>query len=258
MSRSASIHPETETPRVLVACEMSGRVRTRFAARGWDAWSADILPDEAHLWNQVPPTGSRCFTGQHYQGDVRDIIDQDWDLVIGHPPCTDLSQAGANRWKEKRADGRMQAGHDFFRELYSRPRSRAFVVIENPRGVMSAMFRPPDQEVEPFWFGDPLQKKIDLWFRAAWVPSKITRDLRAMKLPLLVANNRVEPTGRVTTGGGSWRTDKAKGLTGMNKNWEDSQGRSRRNILRSITSAEVARAFADQWGPYIEGIKQGR
>lgn len=231
---------------------MSGRVRIAFAARGWDAWSCDILPDEAHIWNDVPPTGSRCFTGQHYQGDVLDIIEDDWDLVIAHPPCTDLSQAGARYWKAKEADGRMQAAMDFFWKMYELPQLNAYVVVENPVGVINHRHRAPEQVIEPWWFGDPLTKKICLWYRSAWLPGKFTRDMIPDNLPLLRKSNPVEPTGRVTTGGGSWRTDKANGKTGMNRNWEDSQGRARREILRSITSTEVATAMAEQWGGYIE------
>ena len=64
-------------PRVLVACEMSGRVRTQFAAREWDAWSADLLPDESETWTGVP----QGRFNRHYQGDVLDIIEDDWDLL---------------------------------------------------------------------------------------------------------------------------------------------------------------------------------
>lgn len=234
--------------RVLVACEMSGRVRTAFTKRDWDAWSADLLPDEAEMWS-APIRGP--MLGTHYQGDVLDIIEDNWDLVIAHPPCTDLSQAGARYWKQKQADGRQQVAIEFFERMYYYPNKNAFVVVENPRGIMSnpEIFRAPDQIVEPWWFGDPLSKKTCLWYREAMSdPYGFSRG----KLPLLVPDRIVKSEGRVTTGGGSWRTDKANGLTGMNKSWEDSQGRNRRHILRSITSAGMARAMADQWGSYIE------
>lgn len=233
-------------PKVLVACEMSGRVRTAFAKRGWDAWSADLLPDETGMWNELPQYNVK--TGQHYQGDVLDIIREDWDLVICHPPCTDLSQAGARYWKEKQADGRQRRAVEFFMKLYRMPRLEAYVVVENPVGFISRVFREPDQIVEPWWFGDPLAKKTCLWYR----PSMGKQHYHLPdRLPRLVADNIVVPTGRVTTGGGSWKTDKANGKTGMN-NWEDSQGRARRHILRSLTPAGFGRACADQWGPYIE------
>lgn len=240
-------------PRVLVACEMSGRVRTAFAKRGWYAQSCDLLPDETEMWNPPAEPKTLGFL-HHYQGDVRDLLKQDWDLVIAHPPCTDLSQAGANRWKEKQADGRQEAASEFFKLLYHEPVNKAYVVVENPVGYMNK-WREPDQVVEPWWFGEPLSKKICLWYRPAWAPSyhkkKSTHDLMRFDLPLLVADQPVESQGRVCTGGGSWRGDAAKGKTGMNR-WEDSQGRARRPILRSITSASLARAMADQWGPFIE------
>lgn len=240
-------------PRVLVACEMSGRVRLQFALRGWDAWSADLLSDETTLWNKIP---EYTDAGHHYQGNVLDIIEEDWDLVIAHPPCTDLSYAGLRYFKEKQADGRQQAAIEFFEKMYYYPQAEVFVVIENPRGVMSKedVFRAPDQEVEPWWFGDPLKKKTCLWYRpAAFTAERYLGPFTKYKtLPHLVPTNEVEPTGRVTTGGGSWRTDKKNGITGMNQNWEDSQGRARRHILRSITPQGFAQAAATQWGGYIE------
>lgn len=231
-------------PKVLIACEMSGRVRTRFALRGWDAWSADLLPDEAHLWNKLPHTGD---LGRHYQGDVLDIIGDDWDLVIAHPPCTDLSQAGARYWKAKQADGRQLSALKFFFSVITRPRESAYVAVENPVGILSSAFRRPDQVVQPFMFGDPLRKKTCLWYRAA----ELKHPLRFDRLPHLVPDKPVEPTGPVATGGGSWRTDKRNGKVNMN-NWEDSQGRNRRTILRSITPEGFARAASEQWGSYVE------
>lgn len=234
-------------PRVLVACEMSGRVRTQFALRGWDAWSADLLDDESPMW---------CGTtaGQHYKGDVLDIIGEDWDLVIAHPPCTHLSQAGARYWAAKQADGRQREAVAFFLKLFGKPRPEAYVVVENPVGFMGikdGIFREPDQVVQPSWFGDPLKKATCLWYRGAQSSHPFPH---YDQLPLLTADRPVEPTGRVATGGGSWRTDKARGKTGMNRNWEDSQGRARRHILRSITPEGFARAAAEQWGGYIEGL----
>src|SRR5579859_7667450 len=89
--------------RMLAACEYSGRVRDAFAARGWDAWSCDVLPSET--------------TGQHIQGDIRSLFTMihphAFDLIIAFPPCTDLSLAGARFWAEKRADGRQQAAANF-------------------------------------------------------------------------------------------------------------------------------------------------
>jgi hypothetical protein len=250
--------------RALVACEMSARVRTQFALRGWDATSADLLPDEAEIWAEP----GQPVAGKHYQGDVLDIIEQDWDLVIAHPPCEDISQAGARYWAQKQADGRQQAAADFFMKMIDLPPKTAYVAVENPRGIMTRLYRPPDQVVEPWWFGDPLRKKTCWWLRGKdipWYKNDSPLDERDLpSLPLLRADRMVDPTGRVATGGGSWRTDttsgnndsggrRAGGVVPKGSNaYEDSQGRARRKILRSVTTPGAARAMAEQWGSYIE------
>jgi hypothetical protein len=241
-------------PRLLVACEMSGRVRTAFAKRGWDAWSCDLLPDESHLWNVTPGwilNDGRY--GKHYQGDVRDLLDEDWDLVIAHPPCTDLSQAGARYWAQKQADGRQAAAAQFFQELYARPRPEAYVAVENPRGVMSRVFRQPDQVVEPCWFGDPFSKKTCLWYRESRVQPKFCRGWVTDRLPDLQPSNAVQATKRLVSGGSQAKRYGGKNPDGTALNsWEDSQGRARRHILRSITLPGFADAMAEQWGSYVE------
>jgi hypothetical protein len=206
---------------MLAACESSGRVRDAFAARGWDAWSCDLEPSET--------------PGQHIQGDILSVFRWSfWDLVIAFPPCTDLSLAGAVHWKAKQADGRQEAAAEFFRKMAHAPAHR--VAVENPRGIMTKLYRAPDQIVEPWWFGDPFAKKTCLWTRG---------------LPMLVADNLVVPVGRVATGGGSWRTDKAAGKTLMSA-YEDSEGRKNRARVRSRTFSGFARAMAEQWGSWME------
>ena len=213
--------------RMLAACESSGRVRDAFAARGWDAWSCDLEPSES--------------PGQHIQGDILTFYDlligHPFDLVVAFPPCTDLSLAGARFWPQKRADGRQdRAAYFFMQMVYDSPSMH--VAVENPRGDMTRRYRPPDQIVEPWWFGDPYAKKTCLWLRG---------------LPELVADKPVAPVGRVATGGGSWRTDKAAERKAMNA-YEDSEGRVNRARVRSRTFPGFARAMADQWGGYLEGI----
>lgn len=193
---------------MLAACEMSGRVRKAFQEAGWDAWSCDLMQTE------IP--------GQHYRGDVRDILEEPWDLVIAFPPCTDLTVACANLWKEKQADGRQQRAIDFF---LSFTKLECPWAIENPRGIMSRAFRKPDQYVQPFWFGDPYLKYIGLWLH---------------DLPLLKPTNVIHgPLYPAVTAGS---TSHFYGSP------EDSEGRARRAITRSRTAPGLAAAMADQWG----------
>ncbi len=241
----------TERPlRVLVACEMSGRVRDQFARRGWEAWSADLLESESVNWGWQAE--GREGSANHYQGDVRDLfsyahpVNQDvfewrvlcredghlypWDLIIAHPPCDHLSYAGARWFKAKQADGRQQKAADFFMDMIAAP--SPLVCVENPHSIMQRLFEPANQVVQPWMFGDPKRKQIHLWLKG---------------LPELYADCPVKPTGRVTTGGGSWRTDKGKSASD-----EDSEGRARRAIVRSRTSEGLARAMAAQWAPFAE------
>lgn len=136
--------------KVLIACEYSGTVRDAFIAAGHDAMSCDLLPTD------VP--------GPHYQGDVRDVIGDGWDLMIGHPPCTDIAVSGAAWFKKKREDGRQQAAIDFFLLLANADIPR--ICIENPVCIMSSVWMPPTQTIQPWMFGHPEQKATCLWLKA--------------------------------------------------------------------------------------------
>lgn len=135
--------------RILVACEFSGVVREAFAALGHEAWSCDLLPTE--------------LPGNHYVGDVRDILNDGWDLMIAHPPCTDLAISGARWFPEKRADGRQQAAIDFFMMLANAPIER--IAVENPICIMSRVWRKPDQIIQPWQFGHGETKSTCLWLK---------------------------------------------------------------------------------------------
>ena len=136
--------------RALIACEFSGTVRDAFAARGWDAWSCDLLPSER--------------PGQHYECDVSDVIGQQWDLLIAHPPCTFLCSSGLH-W-----NGRIPGREDqtdealrFVRMLLGAPVRH--VALENPVGRISTAIRPYDQKVQPWQFGHNASKGTCLWLK---------------------------------------------------------------------------------------------
>ena len=135
--------------RVLIACEFSGTVRKAFnRIPGVRAESCDILPDAE---------GSE----DHYQGDIRDILYDGWDLMIAHPPCTRLANSG-NRWR-KGKEKEEQEALDFVQMLMDAPIPR--IAIENPVGIISSRIRKPDQIVQPWMFGDEATKTTCLWLK---------------------------------------------------------------------------------------------
>jgi site-specific DNA-cytosine methylase len=135
--------------KILIACEYSGRVRDAFRDRGHDAVSCDLLPTDA--------------PGPHYQGDVSDILDDGWDMMIAFPPCTHLAVSGARWFKEKQADGRQQAALDFVRLLLDAPIDK--IAIENPVSIISSHIRKPDQTIQPWQFGHGETKRTCLWLK---------------------------------------------------------------------------------------------
>ena len=202
-------------PRVLVACEYSGVVRRAFAAKGAEAWSCDIIESE---------DGS----DHHIVGDVLPYLQWDWDLVVAHPPCTYLTNAGV-RWlyTKDQAGNRidvperweaMYEGANFFRMcLYA---NAPHVAVENP--IMHSygreyVGRRADQTVQPWMFGHGEQKATCLWLK---------------NLP------KLEPTNIV--GGRHQR------IFLMSPSPERSKERSR-------TYEGIAQAMADQWWPIITG-----
>ena len=145
--------------RVLVACEFSGVVRDAFLDRGHDAWSCDLLPSESKR-------------RKHLEIDVRDVLDDGWDMMIAHPPCTHLAVSGARWFNEKRAE--QAEALDFVRRLLAAP--IALIAVENPVSIISSHIRKPDQIVQPFHFGDPFRKTTCLWLKGLPLLTK-TNDL---------------------------------------------------------------------------------
>ena len=153
--------------RVLIACEFSGTVRDAFRKLGHGAWSCDIIPTDAD-------------PSYHIEDDVLKHLDQGWDLMIAHPPCTDLAVSGARYFAAKIADGRQQRALDFVQKLLDAPIPK--IALENPISVISTKIRKPDQIVQPWQFGHGETKATCLWLKG---------------LPLLVPTNIVdgrEPT----------------------------------------------------------------
>lgn len=157
--------------KVLIACEFSGIVRGAFTKMGHYAVSCDFLPTE------IP--------GNHYQGDVRGIIDNNWDLMIAHPPCTHLACSGARWFKEKQEDGRQQKAIDFFMMLINTDIPR--ICVENPISIMSTIYRKPNQIIQPWQFGHGETKKTCLWLKnlPKLKPTNIVsgREQRIWKMP---------------------------------------------------------------------------
>lgn len=182
--------------RVLVACEYSGAVRDAFIALGHEAMSCDLLPTDN--------------PGPHYQGDVRDVLDYPWDLMIAHPPCTHLSVSGARHFETKRMDGRQQSAVSFFMMLIKADIPR--IAVENPVCIMSSLYRKPDQIIQPWQFGHGETKATCLWLKG---------------LPLL------QPTDIV-----AGRADRIHRLPPTDDRWK----------IRSATYLGIASAMAEQWG----------
>ena len=191
--------------KVLVACEYSGIVRDAFAAKGHNAWSCDILPTES--------------PGNHYQGDVLEHLDKGWDLMIAHPPCTYLSNAGARYLypKGKLNEDRYKLGlkaKQFFMALYNAPINK--ICVENP--ISSRIFALPKytQTIQPYEYGHPVQKKTCLWLKnlPELKPTNIIYKRQSTKIP------------------GNW----------FNKGGKDRQKN------RSKFFDGFAQAMADQWG----------
>jgi len=139
-----------EHMRVLIACEYSGRVRDAFAKRGHTAVSCDLLPSDSPQ-------------GWHVQGDVLELLDKGWDLMIAHPPCTHLAVSGARHFAAKQASGVQQEALDFVQALLNAPIDK--IALENPVSIISSRIRKPDQVIQPWQFGHGETKATCLWLK---------------------------------------------------------------------------------------------
>lgn len=197
--------------RILIACEESATVREAFAAIGHDAWSCDILP------SRIP--------GKHIQDDVRKHLSDGWDAMIAHPDCTYLTVAntymtrGCSKYTPAQAVELRKAAIEFFMAMIEAPIEK--IGVEQPIGIMSRLYRKPDQIIHPWQFGDDASKATCLWLK---------------NLPLLVPTN-ILPGGRKAR-----RANQT--ASGQNK-LGPSPDRAR---LRSQTYQGIAAAMAQQWG----------
>lgn len=195
--------------RVLIACEYSGAVRDAFRARGHDAMSCDLLPTDA--------------PGPHHQGDVAQVLQDGWDLMIAHPPCTYLSVSGMHWTRRGLRDPQLtENALEFVRLLMDAPIPR--IAIENPVSVISTRIGKPDQIINPYQFGHDASKKTCLWLKG---------------LPPLKPTQVIEP--RIVNGRKRWgnQTDSGQNrLSPSPDRWK----------LRSATFPGIAAAMADQWG----------
>jgi len=187
--------------KILIACEYSGAVREAFKKLGHDAMSCDIKDTE------IP--------GNHYKGDVFDVINDGWNMMIAFPPCTHLAVSGAKHFEQKRKDGRQQQGIDFFMKIVNANIPK--IAIENPIGIMSNIYKKPTQIIHPWQFGHEASKSTCLWLKGLplLIPTKI---VDKGKFSVSVSGKRI-PT---------WYSNNKK--------------------LRDRTFQGIADAMADQWG----------
>lgn len=145
--------------RVLIGCEFSGIVREAFEKKGHDAYSCDLLPSEKEKFVRDG--------GKHYDCPLEYLLNDGynppWDLLIAFPPCTHISSAGAVYWPEKQKDGRQQIALDFVYKIWNSTAKK--IAIENPVGILSTVWKKPDQIINPYDFGTPERKKTCLWLK---------------------------------------------------------------------------------------------
>lgn len=205
--------------RVLIACECSGRIREEFTKVGCDAWSCDLNPTD--------------LPGQHLQCDVREILQNDWDLVIAHPPCRYLASMGI-WWNHKRPDRWPETykALDFVKTCWDA--NSRYLAIENPIGYLNKNWQKPAQIIHPWQHGDEASKPTCLWLK---------------NLPL-VTPTKIVSKGEFYTKANGTRMAKWSHITSGTK-------KDLRAKIAATTFPGIAKAMATQWTAYIlenEGI----
>ena len=195
--------------KVLVACEYSGVVREAFAKKGHDSWSCDLLPTDQP-------------SDKHIQGDVLEVINRGWDLIIAHPPCTHLSLSGAKYRAEKRADGSQQKAIKFVEDIWDAENCPR-ICIENPVGALTkhSKLGKASVYIQPYEFGHAEQKRTGLWLKG---------------LPKLKGTKFIDVKGLPNK-----ERHRLHWLPPSKDRWK----------IRSTTFQGIADAMADQWGGLV-------
>ena len=213
--------------RILLACEESQSVCLEMRKKGHEAFSADIMEC------------SGPHPEWHIKGDVLEIINDDWDMMIAFPPCTHLAVSGARHFEQKRRDGRQQQGMDFFMKMAEANIPK--IAIENPIGIMSTHYKKPSQIIHPYHFGDPYSKATCLWLKNLpllnynrkndiIIDGALQKEINSSELPTEVDKGEF-----VTFSSGKR----------MAKWYNEASGNGH---LRSKTFPGIAKAMASQWG----------
>lgn len=199
---------------VLIACEESGRLTTALRKRDINACSVDLVP-------------TRGNAGWHYQADTIEMLyAQNWDCCIAFPPCTHLSSSGAKHFGKKRRDGRQEQGIRFFMEFvhWQEHNPARKLCIKNPVGIMSTIYRKPDQIIQPYHFGEDASKATCLWL---------------FNLPLLQHTQYATPS-YTHNGLPRWSNQAPSGADGRSPS-------PTRSMNRSTTYNGIAEAMSAQW-----------
>ena len=206
--------------RILIACEESQAVTKEFRELGFEAFSCDLLD---------------CSGGKpewHIKDSVFNVLNKNWDLMIAFPPCTDLAVSGARHFERKRLDGSQDKSIQFFMDIINAPIEK--IAVENPIGIMSGIYRKPDQIIQPYYFGDKAQKSTCLWLK---------------NLPKLIPTDIVEK-------GEFFEFVSKKGEKKRMPMWyykalQKAKTPEQRRTLRSKTFQGIAKAMAEQWSKVL-------
>lgn len=194
--------------KILIACEESQTVCTEFRKMGHVAFSCDLLDTSGN------------FPFWHIKGDVLNYLDRGWDMLIAFPPCDNLAVSGARYFKEKIQNGKQQQAVNFFLKLANCNIEK--ICIENPVGIMSKIYRKPDQIIQPYYFGDEYRKTTCLWLKN--LPKLQHTKTENLFFPVTHVNQ-----GSIKNGYPTWLFNNDK-------------------KHRSKTFPGIARAMAEQWG----------